>query len=65
MDYAALAVLICGVTFYTRAAGLEKKSVWIWVGLSISASLLAMFVFKGGWLRVLISQGGWFVAITL
>ena len=65
MDYAALAVLICGVTFYTRAAAMEKKSPFIWGSLSIVASLLAMFIFKGGWLSVLFSQVGLFVAITL
>jgi uncharacterized membrane protein HdeD (DUF308 family) len=65
MDYAALAVLICGVTFYTRAAALEKKSEVLWGALSIVVSLLAMFVFKGGWLSVLFSQVGLFAAITI
>ncbi len=65
MDYAALAVLICGVTFYTRAAAMENKSPFLWGSLSIGASLLAMFIFKGGWLSVLFSQVGLFVAITL
>lgn len=65
MDYAALAVLICGLTFYSRAAAMEKKSALIWCGLSIAASLVAMFVFKGGWLSVLFSQVGLFAAITI
>lgn len=65
MDYAALAVLICGVTFYARAATMEKKSPVVWGCLSVGASLLAMFIFKGGWLSVLFSQVGLFVAITL
>jgi hypothetical protein len=65
VDYAALAVLICGATFYTRAAALEKKSPLVWGGMSVGASLLAMFVFKGGWLSVLFSQVGLIGAITL
>ncbi len=65
MDYAAIAVLICGVTFYTRAAAMEKKSPFIWGSSSIGASLLVMYIFKGGWLSVLFSQVGLFVAITL
>jgi uncharacterized membrane protein YfcA len=65
MDYAALAVLICGATFYARAAEMEKKSGVIWCCCSIIASLLAMFVFKGGWLSVLFSQLVLFAAITV
>jgi lipid-A-disaccharide synthase-like uncharacterized protein len=65
MDYAALAVLICGVMFYTRGAAMEKKPPFIWGSLSVGVSLLAMFIFKGGWLSVLFSQMGLFVAITL
>ena len=65
MDYASIASLIVGLTFFTRAAAMEKKSQMTWGGLSVAASLLAMFVFKGGWLSVLFSQVGLFITITL
>ncbi len=65
IDYAALAALICGLTFFSRAAKQEKISTGLWSGLSVAASGIAMVAFKGGWLSVLLSQVILFVLITV
>lgn len=65
MGYDAVAVAICGAFFYTRAATAERTSPWIWGGLSVGISGLAMFGLSFGWLGVLLGQVLLFILITV
>jgi len=50
---------------FSHAARQEKLSGSLWITQSLAASGIAMVLFKGGWLSVLLSQVILFAGITL
>lgn len=61
---------VCAVTYYrigkaeARESGRGDNGM-IWAGLSIAISALSIQLFGAGWILVLLSQVGLFIAITL
>lgn len=61
---------VCAVTYYRMGKmemrqGRRGDNGMIWAGLSIAISALVIQLFGAGWLLVLLSQFGLFVAITV
>jgi len=65
MPYLTILIIAAGAAFYYRAAEFENESTWIWCGLSVVISAIAFLWLHGGWLGILMGQGGLFIGITI
>jgi hypothetical protein len=65
MPYLTILLVVVFAIFFHRAADFENESSLIWCGLSVSISLLTLFIFGWGWLGCLLGQVGLFVGIGI
>jgi hypothetical protein len=65
MPYFAILIIAACAVFFHRAAEFENESSWLWAGLSLTISLVTVFVLHWGWLGCLLGQVGLFAGITL
>lgn len=60
---------VCAYVFYvagrSEARDGARDNGILWCGLSIALSALIIQIFGGGWLSVLLAQGGFFVSIGI
>lgn len=65
MDYTAILFAALTAAFWLKGAKIEDQSPIIWVGRSIAVSVVAVVVFHGGWLAIVIGQLLLMVAVTV
>ena len=65
MPYFTILIIAVGAAFYYRAAEFENESTWIWCGVSLVISAVALLWLHCGWLGILMGQVGLFIGITI
>lgn len=65
IPYLPILVMVACAIFFYRAAESEDESTWVWCGLSILISVLAIFWRHWGWPGMIAAQVALFVGVTL
>lgn len=59
-----IVILVCLFFFYC-AGRFEGASGVAWAGLSVLVSMVVFYLFRGGFMLILVGQVGLFIAITI
>jgi hypothetical protein len=65
MPYLTILIIAAFGAFYYRAAEFENESTFLWCGLSVLISVLAVFWLHWGLLGMISCQAGLFGGITI
>lgn len=65
MPYLPIVVCVAFAVFFYRAAEFEDEPAFIWCGLSVVISVLALLWLHWGWMGIILSQAALFAGITI